>query len=193
MTSLTFMFVDVPGSGLVHVDRELRRRARRARCAVGRIADRARHRRVDAGHAERGVGHRGVPLDRRQGVGDADVERSVGDREVADRQRRSACPTRCVRRVIVGTPSGQTVGRGGRGDRRRRCAGGGRRRRVRGRRVRRPVGWSAGGLVGGGLVCGGLVCGGLVGGGCVRRLADVDRDRARRAPRALVAPAGSDP
>ena len=41
---------------------------------------------VDAGHVERRVDGRSVALDRGQRVGDADVERAVGDREVAHGQ-----------------------------------------------------------------------------------------------------------
>ena len=84
-TSLTFMFVDVPGPGLEHVDRELVVELA-GLDAPGRGADRAGDRRVQPGDVELGVDRCGVALDQRQGVGDADVEGTVGDGEVADRQ-----------------------------------------------------------------------------------------------------------
>ena len=104
-TSLTFMFVDVPGPGLVHVDRELVVELA-GLDPPGRVADRRGHLVVDAGHAERGVDDRGVALDRRQGVGDADVERAVGDREVADRQVGLLAPERSsVHALTLRTPA----------------------------------------------------------------------------------------
>ena len=49
---------------------------------------------VDAGHVERRVDDGGVALDRGEGVGHADVERPVGDGEVADRQLGLRAPQR---------------------------------------------------------------------------------------------------
>ena len=76
---------------LVHVDGELLVELARLD-APGRFADRRRHVLVDARHAERAVDRRGVALDHRQSASEADVERTIGDGEVADRQVRLLAP-----------------------------------------------------------------------------------------------------